>query len=71
MNLGKLTKQVKSVVDKKGDKIAAGVNKATDFVDKKTKGKFHDKLERLDDMAEKLDKNKDDGAAGGKADEPS
>ena len=71
MNLGKLTKQVKSVVDKKGDKIAAGVNKATDFVDKKTKGKFHDKLEKLDDMAEKLDKNKDDGAAGGKADEPS
>ena len=56
MNLGKLAKTVKKVVDSKGDKIAAGVDKATDFVDKKTKGKFHDKLEKVDAAAEKLDK---------------
>lgn len=56
VNLGKLAKTVKKVVDSKGDKIAAGVDKATDFVDKKTKGKFHDKLEKVDAAAGKLDK---------------
>ena len=60
MNLGKLAKKAKSLVDKNGDKIATGVGKATDFVDKKTKGKHHDKLEKIDDMAAKLDKSKDD-----------
>lgn len=58
MNLAKLTQKAKAVVDKNGDKIAAGVGKATDFVDKKTKGKHHDKLERIDGLAAKLDKSK-------------
>ena len=58
VNLGKLAKKVKGVVDTKGDKIAAGVGKATDFVDKKTKGKYADKLQKVDDLAEKLDKTK-------------
>lgn len=58
MNLGKLTKTVKKVVDTKGDKIAAGVDKATDFMDKKTKGKYRDKLEKVDGMAQKLDKTR-------------
>lgn len=54
MKLGKLANRAKSVVEKKGDKIAAGVDKATDFVDKKTKGKYHDRLEKLDDAAARL-----------------
>ena len=59
VNLAKLTRTVKKVVDTKGDKIAAGVGKATDFVDKKTKGKYREQLEKVDDMAQKLDKTKD------------
>lgn len=58
MNFGKLVKQVKKVVDTKGDKIAGGVDKATDFVDKKTSGKYRDKLQKVDGMAQKLDKTK-------------
>ena len=64
MDLKKLTKQVNKVVDKAGDKIAAGVDKATDVADKKTKGKYHDKLEKLDALAQKLDKKKEGGAGG-------
>ena len=58
MNIGKLAKTLKGVVDKQGDKIASGVDKATDFVDKKTKGKYTEKLEKVDKLADKLDKNK-------------
>ncbi len=61
MNLAKLVRMAKQVVDKNGDKIATGVGKATDFVDKKTNGKHHDKLVKLDDLAAKLDKTKGDG----------
>ena len=58
MDLRKLSKVVKKVVDTKGDKIAAGVDKATDLVDKKTKGKYRDQLGKVDGMARKLDKTK-------------
>jgi hypothetical protein len=58
VKLGKLAQKAKKLVDERGDKIAAGVDKATDFVDKKSKGKFHDKLEKVDDAARKLDKTK-------------
>ncbi|MGH9283796.1 MAG: antitoxin [Acidimicrobiales bacterium] len=58
MNLGKLAKKVKGVVDRQGDKVASGVDKATDFVDKKTKGKYTEKLEKVDQLADKLDKTK-------------
>ena len=34
-------------------KIAEGVGKATDLIDKKTGGKHHDKLQKLDDAAAK------------------
>ncbi|HEX2701300.1 MAG TPA: antitoxin [Acidimicrobiales bacterium] len=70
MNIGKLAQKAKAVVDKNGDKIAAGVGKATDFVDKKTKGKHHDKLEKLDGLAAKLDKSKDDDAGTPPAEPP-
>ena len=65
MDLGKLTKKVKAVVDTKGDKIASGIDKATDLVDKKTKGRYHDKLRKVDGLAERLDKTKDRPAAEG------
>lgn len=39
-------------------KIAGGVDKATDLVDKATKGKFHDKLEKVDEAAAKIGKKK-------------
>ena len=68
VNLGKLTKTVRNVVDTKGDKIAAGVDKATTFVDKKTKGKYRDKLDKVDSMAQKLDKT--DRGPGGAEDAP-
>ena len=38
VKLGKLAQRAKKVVDERGDKIAAGIDKATDFVDKKSKG---------------------------------
>ncbi len=51
---------------KSGDKIVAGVDKATDMVDKKTGGKYSDKLDKVDDAVakgiDKLDGDKD-GAA--------
>ena len=56
VQIGKLTKKAKDVLEKRGDKIAGGIDKATDFVDKKSKGKFHDKLEKVDELAKKLDK---------------
>lgn len=56
MKIGRLAMMAKNLVDKNGDKIAAGVNKATDIVDKKTKGKHSEKLSKIDDMAKKLDK---------------
>ena len=60
-NLGKIAGKAKVVAEKSGDKIASGVDKATDKIDKKTGGKYHDKLEKVDKLASKLDKT--EGAA--------
>ena len=74
VQIGKLAKRAKDVIDKRGDKIAGGIDKATDFVDKKSKGKFHDKLEKVDELAKKLDKTEkpvsgeDDGGVGASGD---
>ena len=62
-NLGKLASKAKVVAEKSGDKIASGVDKATDKIDKKTGGKYHDKLEKVDNLASKLDKSKEGEAA--------
>lgn len=71
VDFGKLAKQAKKLVDKRGDKIAAGVDKATDLIDKQSKGKHHDKLEQLDGLAQKLDKTaKADPAAEGAKERP-
>ena len=50
----KSTDKAKDLVESQGDKIADGVDKATDLVDDKTGGKYTDKLEKVDDMADKL-----------------
>jgi hypothetical protein len=39
---------------KNKEKIAAGVDKATDVIDKKTGGKHSDKLKKVDDAAAKF-----------------
>jgi hypothetical protein len=57
-NLGKFAGKAKVVAEKSGDKIASGVDKATDKIDKKTGGKYHDKLEKVDKLTSKLDKDK-------------
>jgi hypothetical protein len=57
-NLGKIAGKAKVVAEKSGDKIASGVDKATDKIDKKTGGKYHDKLEKVDKLASKLDKDR-------------
>ena len=62
-NLGKIAGKAKVVAEKSGDKSASGVDKATDKLDKKTGGKYHDKLEKVDKLASKLDKDKEAGAA--------
>ena len=52
--------KAKDLANKNKDKIADGVDKATDVVDDKTGGKYTDHLEKVDDMADKL---RDDPAA--------
>lgn len=44
----------KKLAMKNKHKVAAGVNKATDVIDKKTGGKHTDKLKKLDDAAAKF-----------------
>ena len=67
VNLSKLAKTAKGLADKHGDKIAKAVDKTTDVVDKKTKGKYADKLSKVDDMAKKLDTTAPGEASGGDA----
>lgn len=58
--------KAKALAEKNKDKIASGVNKATDAIDKKTGGKHTDKLKKLDDAAKKfagVDGQPDDDAA--------
>ena len=59
-------KKVKDVAEAQGDKIADGVDKATDFIDDKTGGKFTDQLEKVDDLADKL-RDDDEPAGEGEA----
>lgn len=46
--------QAEDLATEHGDKIADGVDKATDVADDKTGGKYTDHLEKVDDMADKL-----------------
>ena len=49
-----LLNSAKKFALKNKDKVAAGVDKATDVIDKKTGGKHTDKLRKLDDAANKF-----------------
>ena len=49
---------------KNKEKIATGVDKATDAIDKKTHGKYHDKLEKVDGATAKFAGKPKDAAAG-------
>jgi MT0933-like antitoxin protein len=46
--------KARALAEKNKDKIAAGVNKATEAIDKKTGGKHTDKLKKIDDAAKKF-----------------
>lgn len=48
-----LFSRAKKAAKEHGDKVADGVDKATDAVDDKTGGKFTEKLDKVDDLAEK------------------
>ena len=62
--LDKLKKQATKAVDDHGDKVAQGIDKAAGVVDKKTKGKYTDKIEtgrgKAKDALDKLDGKNDD-----------
>ena len=55
--------KAKALAEKNKDKIASGVNKATDAIDKKTGGKHRDKLQKIDDAAKKFAGDADDDVA--------
>ena len=61
--LDKARAKLTDAVDKHGGKIADGIDKAADAVDKKTKGKHHDKIEgataKARDALDKLDGKND------------
>jgi len=62
--LKELTGKGKDVADQHGDKIADGVDQATDVVDDKTEGKMSDHLDKVDDTADNLrDSDSDDEGA--------
>ncbi|MDR6173513.1 hypothetical protein QE364_002638 [Nocardioides zeae] len=65
--LGQARTQASSAVDKHGDKITGGIDKAAAFADKKTKGKYSDKIAKgtvkAKEGLEKLD-GKNDGDTG-------
>ena len=71
-----LFNQAKNFALKNKDKVAAGVDKATSVIDKKTGGKHTDKLRKLDDAAAKFagkpvaTTSPADGVAGGVAEAP-
>jgi hypothetical protein len=55
--------KAQDLVESQGDKIADGVDKATDLIDDKTGGKFTDKLDKVDDLADKLRDDEGDAPA--------
>ena len=62
--LDKLKSKATEAVDKHGEQIAGGLDKAAGVVDKKTKGKYSDKIrtgnQKAKDALDKLDNKNDD-----------
>ena len=57
----KVKDKAEDLVDEHDDKLRSGIDKAADFADDKTKGKYSDKINKAEDTArkgvDKLDKN--------------
>ncbi|MYR58830.1 antitoxin [Streptomyces sp. SID625] len=51
-NLKNLKDKVEDLAETHGDKISAGLEKAGDFIDGKTGGKHHDKIDNAVDKAQ-------------------
>lgn len=51
MDLGNLGDKAKDLIGDNADKVTDGIDKAADFVDEKTGGKY---TEQIDDAAEKV-----------------
>lgn len=63
--------KAKGLAAKNADKITGGVSKATDAIDKRTGGRYRDKLDRVEDtVADTLEKAKGDGDDPGAPDGP-
>lgn len=62
--------KAKQLAEKNASKIASGVDKATDAVNKKTGGKYADKLQKVDEAAHKYARQTDDVPASAAPDEP-
>lgn len=62
--------KAKQLAEKNAAKIASGVDKATDAVDKKTGGKYTDKLKKVDDAAKKFAKEPTGAADAATTDTP-
>ena len=62
--LDKVKGKATEMVDKHGDQISDGLDKAAGLVDKKTKGKYRDKIatgnQKAKDALDKLDDKNDD-----------
>ena len=62
--LDKFKSKATEVVDKHGDQISGGLDKAAGMVDKKTKGEYSDKIatgnKKAKDALDKLDDKNDD-----------
>jgi ABC-type transporter Mla subunit MlaD len=62
--LDRFRKRATELVDDQGDKIGAGLDKAAEFADDKTKGAYHDKLhagvDKAKDALDSLDGKNDD-----------
>ena len=54
MGFDDLIDKAKDFMGDAGEKLSEAVDKATDFIDDKTGGKFSDKLDALDEKAAKL-----------------
>ena len=62
--LDDLKNAAKDLVDKQGDKISEGLDKAGDMIDEKTDGKYADKIsegvDKVKDALDDLDGKRDD-----------
>ncbi|MGU3432179.1 antitoxin [Actinomycetes bacterium M1A6_2h] len=56
----------KNAAAQNSDKIDKAVDKAGDLIDKKTQGKYADKIDKVQDAAKKANQKNGNGQAGGR-----